>query len=206
MAGNQSEQGNPATYPASFPGVVSVTGIDESNQFWPQSESGPQTTLAAPAGRIFSANDQGRYLRGDGTSYAAPYVAAAAALVWSQHPDLTANQVTRQLTTTADHKGTTPRDDQYGYGILNPLRALTTAPNHDTTSPLAEDSHTSTPPPDSSPLLAIVGAGVGAVVVIGVAAVLYWRRRHRAATAAAVPAKQHTAHRTTGTRPTARRR
>ncbi|WUV55943.1 S8 family serine peptidase [Amycolatopsis sp. NBC_01480] len=70
--GNNGNTGNSANYPASFPGVVAVSGIDSGNQFWPSSASGPHTTLAAPGVDIRSANDHGGYLHGDGTSYAAP--------------------------------------------------------------------------------------------------------------------------------------
>ena len=123
--GNNGQRGNPPGYPAYFPGVVAVTGVDANNQFWPQSQSGPQTTLAAPATNIVSANDHGGYLHGDGTSYAAPYVAATAALIASKYPTLTAGQIIRQMIDTADRHNDAQHDDQYGFGILNPLRALT---------------------------------------------------------------------------------
>ncbi len=125
--GNSGRAGNPPSYPAYFPGVVAVTGIDSGNEFWPDSQSGPQVTLAAPAADIVSANNHGGYLRGDGTSYAAPYVAAAAALVWSKWPDLAAGRVIRQLIDTADRHGDT-HDDHYGFGIVDPLKALTSPP------------------------------------------------------------------------------
>ncbi|WP_410595426.1 S8 family serine peptidase [Amycolatopsis sp. lyj-23] len=125
--GNSGRDGNPPSYPAYFPGVVAVTGVDSSNKFWPESQSGPQATLAAPATDIMSANNHGGYLRGDGTSYAAPYVAAAAALVWSKWPDLPAGRVIRQLIDTADRHGDAAHDDQYGFGIVNPVKALTTS-------------------------------------------------------------------------------
>ncbi|OXM61364.1 S8 family serine peptidase [Amycolatopsis vastitatis] len=126
--GNSGHDGNPPSYPAYFPGVVAVTGVDSSNNFWPESQSGPQVTLAAPAADIVSANNHGGYLRGDGTSYAAPYVAAAAALVWSKWPDLPAGRVIRQLIDTADRHGDATHDDHYGFGIVNPLKALTSSP------------------------------------------------------------------------------
>ncbi|QKV74197.1 S8 family serine peptidase [Amycolatopsis sp. Hca4] len=125
--GNSGRDGNPPSYPAYFPGVVAVTGVDSNNNFWAESQSGPQATLAAPATDIMSANNHGGYLRGDGTSYAAPYVAAAAALVWSKWPDLPAGRVIRQLIDTADRHGDAAHDDHYGFGIVNPLKALTSS-------------------------------------------------------------------------------
>ncbi|GDY33452.1 type VII secretion-associated serine protease mycosin [Gandjariella thermophila] len=178
-AGNSGDQGNPPTYPASFPGVVSVTAVDTSGRFWPRSESGPQTTLAAPGVDIFSANDHGGYLYGDGTSYAAPYVAATAALIWSQHRQLTAGQVIAQLIATANHKGDQPHDNEYGYGLINPLRALTTPPTQQTRSnPLL----TAPPPagPTSSGLEWLVPTIVGSIAVLVAITTLTIRRRRRA--------------------------
>ncbi|MFD1663032.1 type VII secretion-associated serine protease mycosin [Streptomyces caeni] len=123
-AGNEGQNGNPAMYPASFPGVINVTGTDSNGRFWPVSESSPRSTLAAPATGIYSANDRGQYVRADGTSYAAAYVSAAAALVRSAFPHLTAGQTIRRLISTAQRPGGSGHDDQYGYGLVNPLAAL----------------------------------------------------------------------------------
>jgi type VII secretion-associated serine protease mycosin len=174
-AGNEGAQGNPALYPATIPGVLNVTGTDQTGQFWTSSESGPDTTIAAPAVNIYSAADNGQYLTGDGTSYAAPYVAATAALVWSEHPNLTTNEVIRQLLTTADPHGAVPHDDRYGAGILDPLRAVTSPPSNDNTNPFA------TPPtlrtsPTGPPIALIAGIAAAALLTV-VTSVLIYRRR-----------------------------
>ncbi|MFF4738199.1 S8 family serine peptidase [Streptomyces sp. NPDC001262] len=85
-AGNNGRSGDPTLYPAAFPGVVDVTGVNSAGRFWPVSESGPRTTLAAPAIGIYSTNNRGQYVDAEGTSYAAAYVSAAAALVRSAAP------------------------------------------------------------------------------------------------------------------------
>ncbi|NUP41922.1 MAG: S8 family serine peptidase, partial [Streptomyces sp.] len=124
-AGNEGNSGNPPLYPAAFPGVVAVTGVTQSGAFWPVSESGPQTTLAAPATGIYSANDRGQYVDAEGTSYSAAYVSAAAALLLSARPGLTAGQTVRRLITTARHSGgSRAHSDQFGFGSLDPLAAL----------------------------------------------------------------------------------
>lgn len=179
-AGNQGQQGNPPIYPASFPGVISVTGVDETGNFWPLSESGPTATLAAPAANIYSAADNGGYLVGNGTSYAAPYVAAAAALIWSAHPAITAGQVIRQLTATADRHGSSPHDDQYGYGILNPLRALTTPVNNDTGNPLLAPANPPTQTGHGFLLPAIITSGTILIAAIILTLALRRRRKTRA--------------------------
>jgi subtilisin family serine protease len=62
---------------------------------------------------------------GEGTSYAAPYVAATAALLRQRFPQLSPEQVRRRLIATADPAPGGDRSDEYGYGLLNPYRALT---------------------------------------------------------------------------------
>ncbi|MEU5811198.1 S8 family serine peptidase [Streptomyces sp. NPDC047718] len=60
-----------------------------------------------------------------GTSYATALASASAALVWSAHPDWTANQVARVLIKTA---GTTAEGGEHsnwiGYGVARPRKVL----------------------------------------------------------------------------------
>jgi subtilisin family serine protease len=58
-AGNSGQQGNAPQYPAALPGVLSVAGVDQDNQPWAGSQSGPTIALAAPAGGVYSAADDG---------------------------------------------------------------------------------------------------------------------------------------------------
>ncbi|MER6567731.1 type VII secretion-associated serine protease mycosin [Streptomyces sp. NPDC001093] len=157
-AGNSGENGNPAMYPAAFPGVVDVTGADSDGHFWPVSESGPTSTLAAPAAGIYSANDRGQYVRADGTSYAAGYVSAAAALVRSAFPRLSAGQTIRRLISTAQRPGGSGHDDEYGYGLVDPLAALR--------APAAVDGSAANPLLSADPLGKQTNAGVGWITVI----------------------------------------
>ncbi len=61
----------------------------------------------------------------DGTSMATPHVSAAAAVVWAARPTLTNTQLVSALTSTATDLGTAGRDNSYGYGLVNPLKAIT---------------------------------------------------------------------------------
>ena len=67
----------------------------------------------------------GGHAAGNGTSYAAPYVSATAALLLERFPGLSPAEVTRRLTATADPAPGGSRSDDYGFGLLNPYRALT---------------------------------------------------------------------------------
>jgi membrane-anchored mycosin MYCP len=61
-----------------------------------------------------------------GTSFAAPYVAGLAALVKQQFPKLDAYQVMHRIEMTAQHPGTpSGRNNQVGYGMIDPVAALT---------------------------------------------------------------------------------
>lgn len=61
----------------------------------------------------------------DGTSMATPHVSAAAAVVWAAKPGLTNAQLLSLLTSTAKDLGAAGRDDNFGYGLVNPLKAIT---------------------------------------------------------------------------------
>jgi subtilisin family serine protease len=86
-----------------------------------------------------------------GTSDATAIVSGAAALVRARFPELSAPEVIRRLTSTADDAGPPGRDVEYGYGILNIVRALTEElpPPENTAAPsppsLAEDKRTTVP-------------------------------------------------------------
>jgi subtilisin family serine protease len=61
---------------------------------------------------------------GAGTSYAAPRVAGAAAVVRQKFPNLTSSQLKQVILQTADDLGVAGVDETYGYGKLNVLNAL----------------------------------------------------------------------------------
>ncbi|WP_441246620.1 type VII secretion-associated serine protease mycosin [Kitasatospora sp. McL0602] len=178
-AGNQGEQGNPPQYPAAFPGVISVSGIDRNGKFWGPSESGAGVTLAAPASEIYSTNDQDAYVNADGTSYAAAYVSAAAALVRAHFPQLSAGQVIRRLTETASNHHQ-QRDAHLGYGIVNPLAALSSpvAPGTDRANPLLRPERAATDGGSAGWLRWTIG-GVSGAAVVCVLLLLAGRSRRR---------------------------
>lgn len=93
-------------YPANFSGghILSVSGSTEDDAHNSWSHYGPNTVdLAAPGVSLCSlgVNSTSEYYASAGTSYAAPLVAAAAALVFEAHPDLSAVDVARVLKASA---------------------------------------------------------------------------------------------------------
>lgn len=180
--GNSGLSGNQPMYPAAIPGVLAVAGSTQSDEVWKQGESGSYVGLAAPADDVYSTSDTGGHMTSAGTSYSAPFVSAAAALLWSRYPSETAGQIITRLIDGADPiSGTHGRTDPSGFGELDPYKALTAAAPSDTADPLLADS--------AKPLSASTGGGglglaiplsgaAGTLILAG--ALAAWWRRHRA--------------------------
>ncbi|WP_327005573.1 S8 family serine peptidase [Dactylosporangium sp. NBC_01737] len=162
-------------FPASLPGVVAVAGTGKQGDHADISATGPEVVLAAPAVDIVSTGAFGKYVTGDGTSNSTAIVAGVVALVRAKFPRLSAAEVIRRLTATATDRGKPGRDDEYGYGIVNPVAALTAelpavAPGG---SPAATGQ-------GETPGRGVVGVAAGWVVVgVGVVGgvVVWWVRR-----------------------------
>lgn len=133
--GNEFEDGNPKEYPAVLPDVLAVGAIAPNRRRAPFSNTGSHIGIVAPGESILSTlplrkspfRDTQAYDAWDGTSMATPFVAGAAALVWTAHPDLTAAQVKRRLvskTTRLPAMRGSSWTPSYGSGLLNLQRAL----------------------------------------------------------------------------------
>ncbi|MFY1704767.1 type VII secretion-associated serine protease mycosin [Micromonospora sp. WMMA1923] len=113
-------------YPAREPGVIAVAGLErDTEQLWSGSITGPATVLTAPASGLVGARPGG-YWRVQGTSFAAPLVSASAALIRAKYPQMSAGDVVNRLISTARDIGPPGRDDRFGYGLVDPVAALTT--------------------------------------------------------------------------------
>ncbi|MEU0944692.1 S8 family serine peptidase [Streptomyces canus] len=180
-------------FPAKYPGVLTVGGVDSSGEIWRKSNYGPEVLLTAPASRIVHAGWPGnaKLSIGDGTSDATAYVSAAAALLRAKFPDLTPGQIANRLVKTAvvpsSVKGISLPDQKYGYGIINPLEALTRdIPAGSKYGPLklsgtggtsssagkSDRSATGSEKADQKQMLFFVVLGVGALVVVGLIVLL----------------------------------
>ncbi|WP_046174465.1 S8 family serine peptidase [Domibacillus indicus] len=124
--------GNGATdqyaYPAAYPGVISVGNINGSKTLSDSSNYGASVDVVAPGEDIYStyydAESGSKFERLTGTSMASPMVAAAAGLLKSKYPDLTAFEIEYILEQTATDLGEKGYDLTYGNGLINPLNAL----------------------------------------------------------------------------------
>jgi type VII secretion-associated serine protease mycosin len=112
-------------YPAREPGVVAVSGVERNgNELWSGSISGKETVITAPATQLVGARPDG-YWKVQGTSFAAPMVAGTAALIRSRWPDMAAGEVINRLIRTAQDRGAPGRDPEFGFGMVDPVAALT---------------------------------------------------------------------------------
>ncbi|MFE0381841.1 S8 family serine peptidase [Streptomyces inhibens] len=191
VGGSGNDGSSKPLYPAAAPGVLAVGAVAKDGKVLGLSNYGPHIRLIAPGEKIYSAGTSLKYRQASGTSDATAYVSAAAALVRSKFPDLTAGQVANRLTKTAitpDGKtGIKSPDPKYGYGVIRPYRALSeNIPAGSKNGPL-------TMPKDSEPSagagadapgneaqgsasdeksglspIVLIGIGVGVIVVLGI--------------------------------------
>ena len=114
-------------------------GPDSQGRVLPDSIAGPWVQVAAPGSPIVGLANQpsaaavnaqpdppkpGQAIPLRGTSYAASFVSGVAALVRARFPSLTAHQVMRRIIETA-HNPAGGVDNQVGFGIVDPVLALT---------------------------------------------------------------------------------
>jgi hypothetical protein len=131
-AGNEGLEGNPLSYPGALPHVLTVAATQPDGSVAPWSSSSRFVDLAAPGAQIpvatlDPATGIPSWELADGTSFAAPLVAGAAAWIWTRRPSLDAGQVAQILRVSASDIGVAGRDPWSGLGLLNVRRALATA-------------------------------------------------------------------------------
>lgn len=196
-SGNADENGNQHvldTYPAALAGqydnVIAVGGIGPDGHLFSESVYGttPWVSVVAPADQVISTFiDKGivgsRLQSARGTSYAAPFVTGTVALLQSRYPGITAAEVKQRIEQTADHPATNLPDVRVGYGVVDPVAALTTVVPTGTAAASPVVAAPLPPPatPDNGTRnAAIAAAGIGtvaAVLLVGAAVIIPRGRR-----------------------------
>ncbi len=122
--GNEGHKQNERGYPAAYPQVVGVASADRDGKVSFYSQHAGTVDLASPGSDVPSWCDNSfkSYCDGDGgTSAATAIASASAALVWSLHPDWTANQVLNVLFDTAARDWKDGERSEYlGQGLIRP--------------------------------------------------------------------------------------
>jgi len=139
-SGNDGLDDIVANFPASYPGVMSVSAVGMDGMLATYSNAGTKVSVAAPGGDFrFDDNGGGGILGagwnfvsntpnlifGYGTSASAPFVSGVAALLLAQTPGLTAVQLRSRIETFATRPPNALRSDAYGWGIVNAYNSLT---------------------------------------------------------------------------------
>jgi hypothetical protein len=123
-------EGDVVKYPAAYPTVLAVGGVKPNNVIEERSNYGSELDLTAPW-NVYTTIKGGGYDYRDGTSMAAPQVAAACALIWEKYPRMTPAQIRNLLRQTAQDIGPSGWDAHTGYGLLRVDRALLDKPIDD---------------------------------------------------------------------------
>nr|MBA4769293.1 S8 family serine peptidase [Sphingobium sp.] len=104
--------GAPPVFPASYPSVLAVTGVDGRNRVLIEAGRATHLDYAAPGADMKAMDARGRWVSVRGTSYAAPLVAARAAAMKDSGRPLSA------LDGEARDLGAKGADPAYGRGLL----------------------------------------------------------------------------------------
>lgn len=108
----------PPLYPASYAGVIGVTGVGPSRRVLPEAAQGAQVLLAAPGASLAVAQRGGGYSLARGTSFAAPWVAGLLAAELPAPDVASAAAALQRLIASARDLGVPGRDPVYGHGLV----------------------------------------------------------------------------------------
>jgi serine protease len=146
-AGNDS--GQPVGTPANCQGAIAVSAMAYSGALARYSNVGPEVVVTAPGGdqsrqspsgvdeilsthATFPTNSNVRtpnFAGLQGTSMATPHVAGVMALMRAVNPNITPAQIDALFAngSITDDVGAAGRDNQFGFGLINALKAITAA-------------------------------------------------------------------------------
>ena len=125
-AGNAGPK-SPPLFPGADPNVIAVTATDVDDKLFAGANRGRYVAIAAPGVDVLVPAPKDAYQLTTGTSVAAAEVSGVVALMLERNPKLRPADVRRILTSTAHRLGTASRDDNFGAGLVDPLRALQAA-------------------------------------------------------------------------------
>ncbi|MBV8751639.1 MAG: S8 family serine peptidase, partial [Hyphomicrobiales bacterium] len=140
-AGNAGPNSEPL-FPAADPDVIAVTATDVNDALLPQANRGTHISVAAPGVDVLVPAPNAQYQLTTGTSVAAAEVSGVIALMLERKPDADPDAIRRALQSTAKDLGTRGRDDDFGWGLVDPYLAMLALDN-----PSLANARTPTPVP-----------------------------------------------------------
>ncbi len=127
--GNINYGVNPVMYPASYaPYLLAVGAATQDGGVADFSETGLYVGVTAPGVNVGGIFPDGKVWYDNGTSFAAPYVSAVAALLIEKHPSWQVGTIIRVLEATASGNGQWSRSQ--GWGEVDASAALSADPNN----------------------------------------------------------------------------
>ena len=132
IAGNSGISARPwVTNPGRCTHVVATGATSSDNTWWYRSSYGPAdlvesaaVEIVAPGNGVPTQNAYGLFMHGYGTSFAAPQIAGACALIKQLRPNLGPAEILAVLKSSAQDLGPSDRDPKFGTGLLDCYRAI----------------------------------------------------------------------------------
>src|ERR1043166_1378548 len=115
---------SPPLYPAADPHVIGVTATDQNDEPYTGANRGAYVAVAAPGVNVIAPAPEAAYQLTTGTSVAAAHVSGVAALLLERHPNADAATILEVLTASSRKLTSDARDDQVGWGLIDPASAL----------------------------------------------------------------------------------
>jgi type VII secretion-associated serine protease mycosin len=117
----------PFSYPASFPGVISVAAVTADHRHAAFSNRNSTVLVSAPGVRVVAAGPGDSYYFGDGTSPATAFVSGVAALIRAKYPKLSPILVSQAIAESTEHRPPGGYDLGVGFGEVDAAAALDAA-------------------------------------------------------------------------------
>jgi type VII secretion-associated serine protease mycosin len=117
----------PFSYPASFPGVISVAAVTADHRHAAFSNRNSTVLVSAPGVRVVAAGPGNSYYFGDGTSPATAFVSGIAALIRAKYPKLSPILVSQAIAESTAHRPPGGYDLGVGFGEVDAAAALDAA-------------------------------------------------------------------------------
>lgn len=117
----------PPLYPAAYPGVIGVTGVNARDRVLAEAARGPHVAFAAPGADMMAADDRDGYADVRGTSFAAPIVAGLLADAIGAARGTKFQDQVASLAGSAIDLGRAGPDETYGAGLVGSRFRVTAA-------------------------------------------------------------------------------
>lgn len=124
VASSGNENNSLPHFPSDYENVISVGASNEKGLRSSISNYGVNLSILAPGEDILTTAPNGDYRRVSGTSFSAPYVSAAIALLLQKNPDFSSSEIRSTLEIQSHQMNSSGWDKKTGAGILDVFNLL----------------------------------------------------------------------------------